>query len=61
MPDIIKILIIIFISFFITPNTATARKLEKEYQSEWCQKNKGRTEYVLPDRTRCDCLTKKTP
>jgi hypothetical protein len=29
-------------------------QLEKEYQAAWCA---GQTEYVLPDRTRIDCLT----
>ena len=34
----------------------TARKAEKHYQAEWCA-GKGKTEHVLPDRTRVDCLT----
>lgn len=29
---------------------------EKYYQEQWCL-DKGRLEYVLPDKTRCDCLT----
>jgi hypothetical protein len=59
MPIINKILIIIFIFISITPTTATAKKLEKEYQKEWCEKHNGQTEFVLPDKTRCDCLTTK--
>jgi hypothetical protein len=31
--------------------------LEKEYQKRWCAENEGRTEVVLDDRTRVDCLT----
>lgn len=27
---------------------------EKYYQNQWC---KGRVEVVLPDKTRCDCVT----
>ena len=27
---------------------------ERHYQEQWCQ---GQTEYVLPDGTRCDCVT----
>ena len=31
---------------------------EKYYQKIWCRENKGITEYILPDKTRVDCLTK---
>ena len=34
------------------------KKHEKHYQAEWCA-DRGVTEYVLPDRTRVDCLTEK--
>lgn len=34
------------------------RKHEKDYQEKWCKRNKGKTEHVLKDRTRVDCLTK---
>lgn len=30
---------------------------EKFYQSEWCTDHNGQVEYILPDKTRCDCLT----
>lgn len=30
---------------------------ERHYQNQWCQEQGGRAEVVLPDRTRCDCLT----
>ncbi len=30
---------------------------EKWYQDQWCKEKGGQTEVVLPDRTRCDCLT----
>jgi len=29
---------------------------EKWYQSQWCA-TRGQAEFVLPDKTRCDCLT----
>lgn len=29
---------------------------ERAYQTEWCA-GKGKTEVVMPDGTRCDCLT----
>lgn len=31
--------------------------LENWYQAQWCQQNQGQQEVVLPDKTRCDCLT----
>lgn len=33
--------------------------LEKWYQEKWCAEQNGKAEVVLPDRTRCDCLTDK--
>jgi hypothetical protein len=30
---------------------------EKWYQQKWCEAHKGQTEVVLPDGTRCDCVT----
>ena len=42
------------------PSVSAAKHLHKEkyYQELWCAKEKGQTEVVLPDRTRCDCLTR---
>lgn len=33
------------------------KKDERYYQSKWCEKEKGKIEYVLDDSTRVDCLT----
>ena len=30
---------------------------EKWYQEQWCKRNGGQIEVVLPDKTRCDCVT----
>jgi hypothetical protein len=30
---------------------------EKWYQETWCEAHKGQVEVVLPDGTRCDCVT----
>ena len=30
---------------------------EKWYQEQWCREQGGQVEVVLPDKTRCDCLT----
>jgi len=32
---------------------------ERLYQERWCKNNHGKTEVVLSDRTRVDCLTDK--
>jgi len=32
---------------------------EKWYQERWCKAKGGQTEVVLPDKTRCDCVTEK--
>ncbi len=36
---------------------ATRDHPEKWYQMQWCQEIYGQPEVILPDRTRCDCLT----
>ena len=50
-----------FCSFLILfiPESVNAKKNhpEKYYQSQWCSERNGKIEKVLPDRTRCDCLT----
>lgn len=30
---------------------------ERYYQEKWCKENGGQVEVVMPDKTRCDCLT----
>jgi hypothetical protein len=30
---------------------------ERWYQEQWCEDRKGQVEVVMPDGTRCDCLT----
>lgn len=56
----IKDLIIISgVSLFLilsVPVYAARIHHEKYYQEEWCRE-KGDIEIVLPDKTRCDCLT----
>jgi hypothetical protein len=41
------------------PLIAYAKHLhpEKYYQNQWCAQHNGQAEVILPDRTRCDCLT----
>ena len=53
-----KTLTLIFCIVLMSTN-AQAKRLhqEKRYQNQWCRDNGWETEVVLPDRTRCDCLT----
>ena len=44
----------IFILFFLFPLTAAAKMHEKDYVNMYCT---GQVEYMLPDKTRIDCLT----
>ena len=30
---------------------------ERYYQEKWCDENNGEMEVILPDKTRCDCIT----
>lgn len=50
--------VLLSISYLI-PTTLFAKHLhsEKYYQNIWCNERQGKTEQVLSDRTRCDCIT----
>lgn len=52
-----KVLALLFIITF----SLSAKHLHKEkvYQEYFCNKFGGRTEYILPDKTRVDCLLKE--
>jgi len=44
---------------FLMASQASAARLHKEsvYQAFWCNKMGGQIEYVLPDKSRVDCIT----
>jgi hypothetical protein len=48
---------IILLAISITAHAENHQHLEKWYQKRWCAENKGQMEVVMPDRTRCDCVT----
>jgi len=55
---VVKIaLIFIVISLFPSPLSAKREHPEKWYQQKWCEEHSGQVEVVLPDGTRCDCVT----
>ncbi len=49
---------VIAVFLLMMPVYAKHDNLESYYQKIWCKENKGINEYVLPDKTRIDCLTK---
>lgn len=48
----------IILVLLIIPSLLLAKRdhYERWYQSKWCEERNGKTEVVLPDQTRCDCL-----
>jgi hypothetical protein len=48
---------LIILLLFLTVSAQASSNLESFYQDQWCKEHKGQAEAVLPDRTRCDCLT----
>lgn len=50
-----KLIVCLLILIFSTLPSFAAP--EKDYQKLWCSVNNGRTEVVLPDKTRVDCVT----
>ena len=42
---------------FYTLTEAKSLHSERYYQERWCSQQRGKIEVVLPDGTRCDCLT----
>ena len=43
----------------LIPSISLAARLHREswYQARWCAEQNGEMEVVMPDGTRCDCLT----
>ncbi len=56
--SVVKISLILII-IFLLPSLLSAKREhpEKWYQEKWCEAHKGQVEVVLPDGTRCDCVT----
>ena len=50
---VILIIIVLFPSLLL----AKREHPEKWYQQKWCEAHRGQVEVVLPDGTRCDCVT----
>jgi len=49
--------LIALIFFLAWPAAAGHHHPEAWYQARWCWAQGGQVEVVLPDRTRCDCIT----
>jgi hypothetical protein len=54
-----KLIITVIFLICSLPTLSYAKHLhpEKYYQQKWCSEQSGQTEFALPDKTRCDCLT----
>ena len=55
-----KKIILFCILVCLVPSMVLAKREhpEKWYQEQWCAAHRGQVEVVLPDGTRCDCVTK---
>ncbi len=51
-----KIFVILSLFLYSLPVCAKHLYSEKEYQTYWCNKEGGQTEYILDDKARVDCL-----
>jgi len=54
-----KKFILLFLVLLLPLSFAKHVQNERYYQNIWCKEHKGVTEYILPDKTRVDCLTKQ--
>lgn len=54
-----SLLLLFAFLFFNTNNKKANNKYERYYQIKMCKKLNGKIEYVLPNKTRVDCLTNK--
>ena len=52
-----RILMILLLLLIASPAWPAHKNLEKAYQTAWCEKAGGVTEYRLDDGARVDCLT----
>ena len=50
-------LILLIVLVLPAPLLAKREHPEKWYQQKWCEAHRGQVEVVLPDGTRCDCVT----
>lgn len=57
--SVLLIQLIVLLSVVACARLSAANLLEKDYQKAFCKSIGGQTEYVLPDKTRVDCLTKE--
>lgn len=60
MKKLQRILLVIIGVLFITgPAWGKHLHPEKFYQDAWYSEQQGQTEVIMPDGTRCDCLTEE--
>ena len=57
-PMRIAIISLLLLLSWVSPVQAEHKRLEKEYQQDWCLEASGHAEVRLPDGTRADCITR---
>ena len=57
MKTIQKVMALLLLLTLFSPVHAGPHS-ERWYQTKWCLEQDGEMEVTLPDRTRCDCITK---
>lgn len=50
--------LVIGTGFLLNCYQQPAKLRERDYQKNWCLARGGQIEVVMPDKTRCDCLTR---
>jgi len=53
-----KVMVLFLLLVLFSPVYGGRLHPEIWYQTKWCLEQGGEMEVILPDRTRCDCLTK---
>lgn len=52
-----KLIVLSLLCLVASSALAKQEHKERSYQKDWCSTHQGKTEVVLPDKTRCDCIT----
>ena len=57
--QVARVVAALLLALLLAANAQAKHRYKEEYyQKKWCEAQGGTTEYILPDRTRVDCLTK---
>lgn len=54
----LSVAVLVLWASLVCPALGARLHPESWYQRRWCREHQGQQEYLLPDKTRCDCLTR---